>query len=320
MTRYIITRIIHAIPLLLGITLISFFIMQMAPGDYFTKLQLNPEISKDTMEQLRLRFGFDKPLIIQYFKWLSGVIRMDLGNSFVYQIPVSVLIKERLFNTLLLSIVSIIIIWFIAIPLGILCATHRNKWIDIFLSGTSFIGISIPSFFLAFLLLYAASTTGFLPTGGITDAEHSSYTIFGKLSDYIKHLIIPSFVIALANIAGLMRIMRSNMLDEINQPYTILARAKGLSAARTTYKHVLRNAINPLITIFGYQISGILSGAALTEIILSWPGMGKLMLDAILQQDLYLVMANLFISSMLLIVGNLFADVMLAMADPRIRK
>lgn len=320
MIKYILRRLIQAIPLLIGITLVSFFIMQLAPGDYFTKLELNPEISKETLEQLRIKFGFDKPLITQYLKWLWGILHLDLGTSLVYQIPVTTLIKERLLNTLLLSIIAMLVIWLISIPAGVLCATHQYKWIDQFLSGLSFIGISLPTFFFAFLLLYLASTTGLLPTGGMLDLGHKEYLLWGKFIDYAKHLIIPVTVLTLASVAGMLRIMRANMLDELHLPYVTMARAKGLSEKNTIYKHALRNAINPMVTIFGYELSGLLSGAALTEIILSWPGLGRLILDALLQQDLYLVMASLLVSSVLLIMGNLIADILLAWVDPRIRQ
>lgn len=320
MVRYIVRRLIQALPLLLGITLVSFFIMQLAPGDYFTKLQLNPEISKEQLSQLRTKFGLDKPLITQYLKWLWGIIHLDLGTSLVYQVPVAALIKERLLNTLLLSVTAMFVVWLVSIPLGIWCATHQYKWSDQFLSGLSFAGISLPAFFSAFLLLYVASTTGLLPTGGMMDLGHDEYSAWGKFIDYAKHLVIPVCVLTLASVAGMLRIMRANMLDELHLPYVIMARAKGLSEHSTIYKHALRNAINPMVTIFGYELSGLLSGAALTEIILSWPGMGRLILDALLQQDLYLVMASLLVSSVLLILGNLIADILLAWIDPRIRQ
>lgn len=319
MIIYIFRRLLQAIPLLLGITIISFLIIQLAPGDPLTRLQMNPEISTVTIDQLRIRFGLDKPLIVQYFKWLGGLLRFDLGISFTYQVPVILLIKERLLNTLLLSIVAMLIVVLLSIPLGIFCATHQYKWTDQLLSGLSFVGISLPTFFFAFLLLYLASVTGWLPTGGMTDVTHSEYSLWYKFIDYAKHLVIPVVVLAGASIAGMLRIMRANMLDELHLPYVTMARAKGLSEKRTIYKHALRNAVNPMVTIFGYQLSGLLSGAALTEIIISWPGLGRLILDALLQQDIYLVMASLLVSSVLLILGNLIADILLAWIDPRIR-
>jgi peptide/nickel transport system permease protein len=170
------------------------------------------------------------------------------------------------------------------------------------------------------LLLYLASNTGILPTGGIIDLAHNEYSIWGKFIDYSKHLVIPVTILTFVSVVGMLRIMRANMLDELHMPYITTARAKGLSEPKTIYKHALRNAINPMVTIFGYELSSLLSGAALTEIILSWPGMGRLMLDALLQQDLYLVMASLFVSSVLLIFGNFIADILLAIIDPRIRQ
>lgn len=319
MTTYILRRLLQAVPLLLGITIISFLIIQLAPGDPLTRLEMNPEMSKATIDQMRVRFGLDKPLIVQYAKWLWGILRFDLGISFTYQVPVISLIKERLLNTLLLSITAMLVVWLLSIPLGIWCATHQYKWSDQLLSGLSFIGISLPTFFFAFLLLYLTSVTGWLPTGGMVGLNHAEYSIWGKFIDYAKHLIIPVTVLAGASIAGMLRIMRANMLDELHLPYITMARAKGLSEKQTIYKHALRNAVNPMVTIFGYQLSGLLSGAALTEIIISWPGMGRLILDALLQQDLYLVMASLLVSSVLLILGNLAADILLAWIDPRIR-
>lgn len=319
MITYILRRLLQAIPLLLGITIICFLIMQLAPGDPLSKLQLNPEISPEMVDQLRTRFALDKPIWTQYGKWLWGILHLDFGISFTYQIPVIILIKERLFNTLLLSITAMLFIWLISLPLGIWCATHQYKLSDQILSGLSFVGISLPTFFVAFILLYFASITGWLPTGGMVDLGHNEYNIWGKFIDSAKHLVIPVTVLVIASIAGMLRIMRANLLDELHLPYITMARAKGLSKKSTIYKHALRNAINPMVTIFGYQLSGLLSGAALTEIIISWPGLGMLILNALLAQDRYLVMASLLVSSVLLILGNLLADILLALIDPRIR-
>jgi len=319
MINYIIRRLFQAIPLLLGITIISFFIIQLAPGGPLAQIQMNPEISQAMIDQMRTKLGLDKPLIIQYLKWLLGIVHLDFGISFAYHIPVISLIKERLLNTLLLAITVMSVIWLLSIPMGIWCAVHQYKWSDQFLSGLSFIGISLPSFFFAFLLLYLASITGWLPTGGMTGLSHNEYPLWGRFIDYARHLLIPVVVLASAGTAGMLRIMRANMLDHLHMPYITMARAKGLSERAVIYKHGLRNAINPMITIFGYQLSGLLSGAALVEIIISWPGMGRLILDAVLKQDVYLVMASLVVSSVLLIFGNLIADILLAWIDPRIR-
>lgn len=319
MSSYILRRLLHTIPLMFGITVIAFFIIQLAPGDYFTKLSLNPEIKPETIYKLKEEFGLDKPVLIQYFMWLNQLIRLNLGQSMAYHLPVAVLIKERLWNTLYLSLVSIILTWLIAIPIGIHCATHQYSLSDKAFSVMAFVGMSLPTFFVAFLFIFAAAYIDWLPTGGMTDYQHESYPFLGRIWDYLKHLIIPVSVLVATSIAGLLRLMRANMLEVLRLPYVTAARAKGLSERAIIYRHALRNAINPLITIFGYQLSGLLSGAALTEIITRWPGLGRLMLDAVLKQDLYLVMGGLVISALLLIAGNLVADILLAMSDPRIR-
>ncbi|MDI6792175.1 MAG: ABC transporter permease [bacterium] len=319
MSSYILRRLLHTIPLMLGITLVAFFIVQLAPGDYFTKLSLNPEINPETISKLKEEFGLDKPLINQYFMWLGRLLRADLGQSIAYHLPVATLVKERLWNTLYLSLVSIILTWLIAIPIGIHCATHQYSFSDKTFSVIAFVGMSLPTFFVAFLFIFAAAYIDWLPTGGMTDYQHDSYAFWGRIWDYLKHLIIPVSVLVATSIAGLLRLMRANMLEVMRLPYVTAARAKGLSERVVIYRHALRNAINPLITIFGYQLSGLLSGAALTEIITRWPGLGRLMLDAVLKQDLFLVMGGLVISSLLLIAGNLAADILLAMSDPRIR-
>ncbi len=319
MKSYIIKRLLHLIPLLIGITLIGFFIIQLAPGDYCTKLLMNPEIKPETVAALKKQFGLDQPLVIQYLKWLWCAIRFDFGISFVYHIPVSTLILQRMGNTLLLSIFAMILTWIIAIPMGIYCALKQYKLPDKIFSVLAFIGMSLPTFFIAFLCIFAAAKTGILPTGGVTDYQHDSYSPVGKAWDYLKHLIIPVSVLVLCSIGSLMRLMRGNMLEVLRAGYITTARAKGLSERMIIYKHALRNAINPMVTIFGYQLSGLLSGAALTEIITRWPGLGRLMLDAYFQQDLFVVMASLMIGAVLLIIGNLIADVLLFVVDPRIR-
>jgi peptide/nickel transport system permease protein len=280
---------------------------------------MNPEIEPESIERMREQFGLDKPLIIQYLRWVWGVIRLDLGESIAYHIPVFTLIKQRLLNTLYLSVVSMILTWLIAIPIGVHCALHQYSFSDKFFSVLSFVGMSLPTFFIAFLLILLAAHVDWLPTGGATHFEHATYSTLGKVLDYLKHLIIPVSVLVASSITGLMRLTRGNMLDVLRSQYITAAKAKGVSEKVIRYKHALRNAINPMITIFGYQLSNLLSGAALTEIITRWPGLGRLMLDAYLQQDLYVVMGSLLVGSVLLIFGNLIADILLAISDPRIR-
>ncbi|MCK4245066.1 MAG: ABC transporter permease, partial [Candidatus Omnitrophica bacterium] len=190
---------------------------------------------------------------------------------------------------------------------------------DRLLSGFAFVGISVPSFFLALLLLCFSAKTGWFPIGGVASIRYEEFSALGKFADRIHHLILPTLVLVVCSFGGLFRVMRGNFLENLRAPYVTPARAKGLSEGKVIYKHILRNSVNPLITIFGYELSGLLSGVALVEIILSWPGLGRLMLEAVMTQDLYVVMASLLVGGVLLILGNLIADILLAFADPRIR-
>ncbi|MCM8804002.1 MAG: ABC transporter permease [Candidatus Omnitrophica bacterium] len=319
MRKFIIRRLIQFIPLLIGMTFISFLIIQLAPGDYFTQLKMNPEISPETIENMKKNFGLDKPVIIQYFYWLRNIFTFNLGESFSYHVPVSYLIKIRLKNTISLSIFSIFLTWIISIPFGIYGAVNDKKFHEKLLSFLAYIGISLPSFFIAMLLIFFISKTAVLPLGGTRSIFYENATYFERFLDYMKHLLTPGLVLTISGIGSLYRLMKNNFLESLNSPYIFTAYAKGLPTWKIYFKHALRNAINPMITIFGYELSGILSGAGLVEIITGWPGMGRLILEGVLSFDLYLVMASLLIGGILLIFGNLFADILLALVDPRIR-
>lgn len=309
------------IPLLLGISVLAFFVQNLAPGDFLTQRMLDPSTPPEVIEQLRSQFGLDLPLHMQYLKWLSRVIRLDFGYSFTWGVPVSWLLKTRLFNTLILSLASMIIAWGIAIPVGIHAAVNKYSWSDNLLTVFTFIGLSLPTFFMCLLALYFIATTGFLnlPVGGMTSIEYDFLSPWGKFVDILKHLAVPALVLGLGSAASLMRQMRGNLLEVLRQDYIRTAQAKGLSNKVVIYKHALRNAINPLITIFGYQLGGLLGGAAITEIVTAWPGMGQMMLEALTSQDVYLVMGDLVLASVMLMLGNLVADILLALTDPRIR-
>jgi len=319
MIKYIIKRILIAIPLLLVMSLLTFLLMQMTPGNFFDSLKLDPQISKETIERYEKLYHLDKPLFSQYLQWLKNLVKLEFGHSFFYNVPVSRILKGRLLNTFILSIASMLLTWFVAIPLGIWAAVRRNKFIDKLLSLLSFAGLSMPSFFLAILLLSIASQTGILPLGGMHSAHYESMSKLGKFIDLLKHLAIPATVISLGSIASLQRIMRGNFLEVLRQQYILTARAKGLPENVVIYRHALRNAINPLITLFGYELSSLLGGAALIEIICNWPGLGSLMLTAVRSKDVYLVMSSMLMGGVLLLIGNLVADILLAWSDPRIR-
>ena len=319
MTRFIFKRLLFLIPLLLAITFLTFFLIKIAPGDFLDNLRLNPQVSQDTIRLYEQKFQLDKSFVVQYLAWIKNILRGDLGYSFSYKASVKSVISSRLFNTFILSLSSLIFTWIFVIPLGVVAALNKGKFIDRIVSFFAYLGISMPSFFLAFLLLYLATFTGWFPLGGMRSVRFEELTALGKALDIGKHLIIPTVVLSIGSVCSLQRIMRANLLEVLGSSYILAAKARGLSNKRTLYIHALKNALNPMITIFGYQFSALLSGAALVEIILGWPGLGTVMLDAVRSQDLYLVMGAMLMGGSLLIVGNLVADIMLGFFDPRIR-
>ena len=319
MLPFILKRLLISIPLLLGVSFLSFTLIHLAPGNYFDTLKTNPQISKETIQKYEDQYHLDEPVYIQFYYWLKNLIKLDLGYSFVKQAPVAFFLKSYVFNTLLLALASIIVTWGIAIPLGIYSALHRSRFIDKFFSFTSLIGISFPSFLLALLLIFFVAATGILPVGSMTSLQYETFPWYIKIIDILKHMIVPVVAISLLSVAHLQRIMRGNMLEELKKNYILTARAKGLPEKRVIYRHALKNAMNPLITLLGYELAALLSGAAIIEIITNWPGLGKVMLEAVLTQDLFLVMGGIVVSSVMLVVGNLLADILLAWNDPRIR-
>jgi len=316
---YILRRLLHAIPLLIGITFISFLLIHLAPGDYLSTLKMNPQISPEKIEAMKIKFGLDQPWFIQYLKWLWAILHLDFGTSFTYQTSVSSLILQRLFNTFILSFSALLFSWSLAIPMGILCAAYYSSLIDKIISFFSFLGQSISEILLSLAMLFLALKTGWFPLGGMTSVDYEYLSWGDKVLDLLHHLILPTIALGVFSIAYLTRYMRSQMLDILKSEYITTAYAKGLSKSSVILKHGARNAINPLITLLGFEIAGLLSGAFIVENIMSWPGLGRLIMESLFSQDLYLVMGSLLISSLLLIIGNLIADIMLSMVDPRIR-
>jgi len=325
MLTYILRRLFVMVPLLLVMSFITFLFIRLAPGDVLAEYRMNPQMSQDMVKRMEVRFHFDKPAPVQYGYWLVNLLKGDLGYSFSKKMEVAQVLRSRLFNTLVLALFSILLTWSVALPIGIHCAVHQYSLSDKFFSIIAFVGMSLPSFFIALLLLYGFSLLGTLPLlsqlpiGGMTSGGFDSMTAVQKTVDILKHLIIPGTVLAIVSVAGMQRIMRGNMLEELKAQYVVTARAKGLSEKKVVYRHALRNALNPIITLFGYEFSALLSGAALTEIITSWPGLGMVMLEAVRSQDLFLVMGNMMIGGVLLISGNLLSDILLALSDPRIK-
>lgn len=312
-------RALVTVLLLLAVSFLTFVLVQLAPGTAFDKYRANPQISDDLVQQLEDKYGLNDPIYEQYGKWLWSLVQGDMGYSFIHERPVSTLIWEAFGNTVFLMLASILATWLLALPMGIYCAVNQYSWGDQFFSVLAFVGMSIPNFFLCFLLLYGVSIVGGWPLGGMTSIGYGDMTWWEQILDLGKHMVIPVLVISTSAMAGLQRITRGNMLEVLRKQYITAARARGLPENRVIYFHALRNAINPLITIFGYQFSTLISGAALVEIIISWPGMGQLMLQAVRSQDQFLVVGGVLASGILLIAGNLLADVLLGLVDPRIK-
>jgi peptide/nickel transport system permease protein len=324
MLRFIIRRLIHMVPIVLLVVALGFLLIQIAPGDIFTLLELNPDIRPDDLERFRSNFGLTDPWYVQFFKYIWNVLRGNFGYSQTFKAPVFTIVQQRAVNTILLTVTSLGLAWFFSIPAGIVAATHQYRWQDQVVSIFAFFGLAIPNFFLAFLLLYLVTATSeppgtWLPIGGRISLDVVNLGTLRRALDVAWHMVIPVFVLTTGAMAGLTRIMRANTLDIMNQQYIVTARSKGQIERKVIYRHALRNAINPMITILGFQISNILAGAALTENVVAWPGLGRVILQALLSQDLYLVIGSLIYSAVLLVIGNLIADILLAIVDPRIR-
>lgn len=316
--RLIAKRILQTIPLLIIVSLISFFIIRLSPVDPLAELRLNPSISQETLDKEIKRLNLDKPIGIQYLSWAKSFIKGDLGYTSAGE-KVSVKLKERIPNTLLLTFVVILMTWSVGVPLGILSAVKKETILDRFLTFLSSIGMAIPSFFFAILMLMFAVNTGLFPIGGLTSYNFDEMNLFGKMIDISKHLVLPALVLFTISLSGLQRQMRANMLEVLDSDYIKFARAKGLSETKIIFKHALRNAVNPMITLLGFEFAGLLSGAALTEYVFQYPGLGRLILEAVMKSDINLVMASLMMGTIMLILGNLLADILLMLTDPRIR-
>jgi len=315
---YILKRILQTIPLLILVSLISFFIIRLSPVDPLAELKLNPSISKETLQKETKRLGLDKPILVQYVLWAKSFVKGDLGVCSTGE-RVATKLKERIPNTLLLTVIVIFLTWVVGVPLGILAAVKWKTPLDRMLTVLTSVGMAIPSFFFAILLLIFAVKTGWFPVGGLTSYNFEDMSIGGQIWDVTHHLILPVVVLFTISLAGLQRQMRANLLDVLDSDYVKFARAKGLSEFKVIYKHALRNAVNPMITMLGFEFASLLSGAALTEFVFQFPGLGRLILEAVLKSDINLVMASLMMGAVMLIVGNLIADILLIMTDPRIR-
>jgi len=319
MIAFIFRRFLTLIPLLLGITMLVFILMSLAPGDFLTPVKAQRDVPAELIQAIETEFGLDQPWYVQYYKWLGNVLQGNLGHSWAYKLPVSDLIGQRIWATFLLSFCAFVFSWAIAIPLGVLAAVYKDSIFDRISAGLAYAALSIPEFFLALVLVFFAAQTGWFPLGGATSIDYDYLSLGGKVMDRAHHLILPTLALGIGSIASIMRIMRANFLDTIRAGFVTTARAKGLRERVVMFKHVLRNAINPLVSAFGFAFSGLLSGALMVEIVLQYPGLGQLMYQSILREDQFVVLASVMLGCSMLVVGNLLADILLAWSDPRIR-
>lgn len=326
MTRFVVVRILQVIPTLFAVSLISFFIIQLPPGDYLTVHVANLQAQGETVdpaqiEALRIRYGIDDPFWVQYWKWISNILlHGDFGQSFQHGQPVAVLIGDVLSFTLILGVATLLLTWAIALPAGVISAMRQHTAVDYTISGFGFVALAVPNFLVALVFAYLGFALLGTSVGGLFSPEyaHAPWS-FGKAIDLIEHLWIPVVVIALAGTAGIIRVTRANMLDELHKPYVTTARAKGLPEGKIIRKYPLRIALNPFISTVGWNIPNIFDGEVIVATVLTLGTTGPLLLAALQAQDMYLAGGIILIVAVLTVIGTLLSDILLAAVDPRVR-
>ena len=317
--RYLTRRLIHAALLLLVISFASFALLQMAPGDYFDSLRLNPQVTSQTVEHIRSQYGLDRPLPVRYALWLRGALRGDLGYSLASNSEVGPLLGVRARNTLLLSGTASILAWVLALPIGIWSAAKRGRALDRAAGVAISALLTVPDLLLFLALLLLAVRTSWFPTGGMTSVANDGADFWTAAKDVALHLALPACGLALAMLPMLVRHVRAAMIEVLDAPFIRAARGHGIPRSRILLRYALPAASNPLISLFGFSVATMLSTSVIAEIVLSWPGLGALMVESIFARDMYVVVAIVMLSSIFLVAGNLLADLLLLAADPRIR-
>lgn len=326
MLRYILKRLVYMIPTLIGMSIIAFLIIQLPPGDYLTSMLASMSdsgVNVDEAQIARYReiYGFDDPFLVQYWKWISGIVlRGDFGYSFEWNRPVWGLIEERLVPTLSVSILALLFVWAVSLPIGIYSAMRRHSVGDYTFTFLGFIGLAIPNFILALTLMYVAYRYMGQTVGGLFSREYvNAPWSWDKFVDLLAHIWIPIVVIGTSGTAALIRILRANLTDELNKPYVVTARAKGLPEYKVVLKYPVRIALNPFVSAIGWVLPELISGVTITAIVLNLPMMGPLLLRALTVQDMYLAGSIILLLGVLTLVGMLISDILLAILDPRIR-
>jgi peptide/nickel transport system permease protein len=320
MIKVAVHRLVAMVPILLAVVFFTFLLVRIAPGDHLSELRVKGQISVETLATLQRQYGLDRPWYVQFAKWCGQAAKGDLGYSVTYHTPVTSLLAEPLFNTFLLTSVGLLLALLVAVPLGVIAAGSRRPWLD---SGFDFITsmtLALPAFLWALLAILLSVRTGWFPVGEVRSLDYDSLSCPARLSDMVHHLILPAAVIALRQVPSYLRQLHAGLREILAEEYILAARAKGLSETSILLRHALRNALNPIITMFGQSIGALLSGAFVVEVIMSWPGIGRLAVASLAAGDSNVLVACLLCAGAMLAVGNLLADLLLAVADPRIRR
>ena len=317
--RFFLRRLRHTLFLLVGVSILAFLFTTLAPGNYFDEMRLNPQISPETLAALRAQYQLDKPLALRYASWMNSVLHGQMGFSFAYNGPVAPLLFVRARNTLLLTITATLIAWVVALPLGVWSAERLGRLPDRLLSWATAGLLVIPDLALALGLLVLAVRTGWFPTGGMTSLDFQSLSLGGKVRDLVLHMALPVAALVFSALPLLLRHVRAAVAEVLGAPFVLAAKGHGIPRRTLLYRYALRAAANPLISLFGFSVGALLSGSLLVEVVMSWPGLGPLLLESILSRDLYVVIGGVLLSTLFLVGGNFLADILLYWADPRIR-
>jgi peptide/nickel transport system permease protein len=317
--RRLAARALQGAFVLLGVSVLSFVMAELAPGDFFAEMRLDLRVSEETVQALRIRHGLDRPVAERYRLWLGSLARGDLGYSFAYGSAVGPLLWPRVGNTLVLTITAVTAAWLLAVPLGVLWATRRRPVERRALAALTALLLAVPDIVIALALLLLAVRTGLFPAGGMTSIGHDQMSPAARVGDVASHLVLPVAALVLGILPVLVRHVRASVTEVLGSSFVRAARAHGVPEGRVLFRHVLPAAANPLVSLFGLSLAGLLSMSLVVEVVMSWPGLGPLLLEAILARDFFLVLGLVLASTVLLIGGNLLADALLLAVDPRIR-
>jgi peptide/nickel transport system permease protein len=319
MIRFLLRRAGHAAFLLMGVSVLAFFFSTLAPGNYFDEMRLNPQISAEQLSALRAQYQVDRPMALRYARWVGALVRGDLGFSFAYNMPVAPLLWTRARNTLLLTGTATVLVWMLALPLGVWSAERLGRPADVALSWATAVLLIIPDLAVALGLLILAVRSGWLPTGGMVSVGFGGFSAAQKIQDLALHMVLPVIVLVVSTLPVLLRHVRAAVAETLEAPFLRAAEGHGISRRRLLYRYVLPAAAHPLIALLGLSLGTLLSGSLVVEVVMGWPGLGPFLREAILARDLYVVIGGVLLSTLFLVAGNFAADLLLYWADPRIR-